>query len=85
MGDDIPIIHVCILIQELYFDFLKKLVFTPLRCYGLSVVVYWYLLVRLWCVKLFVSKGLIQVETAVSKKVSTWDKCNKNDKKIIIE
>ena len=35
--------------------FLKKIVFTPLICYGLSDVVYWYLLVRL-LVELFISK-----------------------------
>ena len=47
MGVDISVNHACMLIQGLCFDFLKKLVFTSLRCYGLSVVVYWYLLVRL--------------------------------------
>ena len=71
-------------IQELGFDFVKKPVFTPLTCYGISVVVYWYVLVRLW-VELFVSKGLIQAETAVSKKASTWSKNNKNDNKENIE
>ena len=58
--------------------------FSPLRCYGYSVVVYWHLLVRLW-VELFVSKGLIQVETAVGKKASTWGKGNKDDNIIKIK
>ena len=61
----------------------KKLVFTPPRCYGLSVVVYWYLLVRLW-EELFVSKGLIQLVTVASKK-ATLSKCNKNGNKIKIK
>ena len=34
MGVDISCIHVFILFLELCFDFLKKLVFTPLGCYG---------------------------------------------------
>ena len=51
---NISVIHVCILIQELCCFFLK-IVFTPLICYGLSDLVYWYLLVRLW-VELFISK-----------------------------
>ena len=46
--------------------FFKKLHFTPLRCYEVSVLVYWYLFVRLW-VELFISKGLVQTETTVSK------------------
>ena len=46
--------------------FLKKLHSTPLRCYEVSVLVYWYLFVRLW-VELFISKGLVQIETTVSK------------------
>ena len=80
----ISMIHVCTLIQELRFDFLKRLVFKLRRCYGHSAVVYWYLLVRLW-VELFVSKGLMQVGTAVCKNASTWSKCNKNDSKIKIK
>ena len=43
-----------------------------------------YLLVMLW-VELFVSKDLIQVETAVSKKASAGGKCSKNDNKIKIK
>ena len=66
MGFDISIIHVCILIQELCFDFFVKiLLFTRLRCYGFPVVVYCYM--RLW-MGLFASKDLIQAETAVLKK-----------------
>ena len=57
MGVDISIIHVCILIQRLCFEFFKNLVFTLLRSYGISVIVYWCLLVRLW-VELFASKRL---------------------------
>ena len=57
---NISIIHICIVFQ-------KNLVFTPLRCYGISFAVYWYLLVRLW-VELFVLKNMIQDKTAVSKK-----------------
>ena len=54
---DISIIHVCILIQRLCFEFFKNLIFTLLRSYGISVIVYWCLLVRLW-VELFASKRL---------------------------
>ena len=57
MGVDISIIHVCILIQRLCFEFFKNLVFTLLRSYGISVIEYWCLLVRLW-VELFASKRL---------------------------
>ena len=57
MRVDISIIHVCILIQRLCFEFFKNLVFTLLRSYGISVIVYWCLLVRLW-VELFASKRL---------------------------
>ena len=67
MGVDISIIHIYILTQELSFDFLRKNVFTPFRFSGLSVIVYWHLLVKMW-VELFVSKDLGQVETVVSKK-----------------
>ena len=49
----------------------NKLVFTPHKHYGLSVAVWWYIAVKLW-VELFVSKGLIQAETTVSRKTSTW-------------
>ena len=48
----------------MFWSFLRKeLVFTSLRCYGLLVVVYRYLL---W--DLFLSEDLIQAETAASKK-----------------
>ena len=70
MGVDIFIIYVCILIPKICFDFfLKKLVFKPLRCYSLSVVVCWLFFVALGGI--FVSKGLIKSETAVSKKAFT--------------
>ena len=76
MGFDIFIIHVCILIQELCFDFfVKKLLFTPLRCYGFPVVVYCYM--RLW-MGLFASKDLIQAETAVLKKNISLGKKQQN-------
>ena len=89
MGIDISINHVCILFQELCFDFFKKLVFTPLRCYGLSVIVYWYLHVRLKP-ELFASKGLMQVETTVIKKSINFEEMqqkwqqNKNQNLIIL-
>ena len=54
-----------------------QLVFAPRRIYERSVAVLWYILVRLW-VELFVSQGLIQAETTVSTKASTWNKGNKD-------
>ena len=39
---------------------------------------------RLW-VELFVSQGLIQAETTVGKKTSTWSKGNKDGNKIKIK
>ena len=43
-----------------------QLVFAPLRRYGLSVAVRWYILMRLW-LELFVS----QAETTVIRKTSS--------------
>ena len=54
------------------------------RSYALSVAVWWYVLVRLW-VELFVSQILIQVETTVSRKASTWSKGNKDGNKTKIK
>ena len=84
MRVDISIIHVCILIQRLCLEFFKNLVFTLLRSYGISVIVYWCLLVRLW-VELFASKRLVQVKTVVHKKANKKKKrkCNKNDNKVL--
>ena len=51
--------HSCLHVNSgIMIDLKKKrqLIFTPLRCHGLSVLVYWHLLVRLW-VELFVSKA----------------------------
>ena len=45
------------------------LAFGTSRQYGLSFAGWWYILVRLW-VELFVSQGLIQTETTVSRKAS---------------
>ena len=56
-----------------------QLVFAPRGRYGLSVTVWSYILVTLW-VELFVSQSLIQGETTVSRKASTWSKGNKNNK-----
>ena len=75
MRVDISIIHVCILIQRLCLEFFKNLVFTLLRSYGISVIVYWCLLVRLW-VELFASKRLVQVKTVVHKKANKKKKEN---------
>ena len=55
-----------------------KLVLKPRRHYGISVGVKWYILVRLW-VKVFVSQGLIQAETKVSRRASTRNKDNKGN------
>ena len=76
-------VHSCFFLfvnSRTMFWFFLKLVFTSLSCYGLSVVLFWYLFVRLW-VELFVSKGLIQVETTVTKKALTLRNCNKNETK----
>ena len=61
-----------------------QLVFALFRRYGLSVPVWWYILVRLW-VKLFVSQGLIQAAMAVSRKASTWSYKYGNKMKIKLE
>ena len=61
-----------------------QLVFAPCKHYGLSVAVWWYILVRLWG-ELFVSQGLIQAETTVSKRSSTWSKGNKDGNKTKIK
>ena len=58
----------------------KKLIFTPVRCYRLSVLVYWYLLLRI-LVESFVSERLIQSETVT--KMGKED--NKNYSKIKIK
>ena len=69
-----------------------QLIFAPRRWYRLSVAVWWYILVRLYLVKLFASQGLIQAFlglfdehrliccniTCFSSKTSTWDKGNKD-------
>ena len=60
------------------------LVFAPLRLYGLSVAVWWYILVIL-LVELFVSQGLIKVETTVNRKASIWSKGNKDGNKMKLE
>ena len=46
--------------------------FAPRRHYGLSVAVWWYILVRL-LVELFVSQGLMQAETTISTKALPKD------------
>lgn len=79
------IIHVFILIQKIQIqirlNFLKKkLIFTPVRCYRLLVLVYWYLLMRI-LVEPFVSERLIQSETATKM----GKKDNKNYSKIKIK
>ena len=63
------------------FDFKKKNVFVQFTYYKLSIIVCCYLPLR-FSVELFVSKGLIQAEPAVSKNVSTSTKGNKNENKI---
>ena len=82
------IIHVFILIQKVQIqirlirlNFLKKkLIFTPVRCYRLSVLVYWYLLLKI-LVESFVSERLIQSETVTKM----GKKDNKNYSKIKIK
>ena len=79
------IIHVFILIQKIQIqirlNFLKKnLIFTPVRCYRLLVLVYWYLLIRI-LVESFVSERLIQSETVTKM----GKKDNKNYSKIKIK
>lgn len=69
MGVEISIIYVCILIQELCLDCFKKNVFSQLKD----------------VTNFQLDKRLIKVETAISKKASTFSKCNKNDNKIIIK
>ena len=54
---------------------------SPRRHYGVSVAVLGYILVRLW-VLLCVSQDLIQAETTVSIKASTWSNGNKDVYKI---
>ena len=61
-----------------------QLVFAPRRRYGLSVAVLWYILVRP-CQELFVSQDLIEAETTVSRKLTTWSKCNKDENKTKIK
>ena len=56
-----------------------QLVFTPFRCYGLSVAVWWYILVRpiggiASPIPIGVSQGLIHAGTAVNRKVSIGSK-----------
>ena len=60
-----------------------QLVFAPRSCYVLSVAVWWYILVRLFG-EIIVSQGLMQAETTVSRKASTWSKGNNdgNNKKL---
>ena len=61
-----------------------QLVFAPRRCYVLSVVVWWYILVRLFG-EIIVSQGLMQAETTVSRKASTWSKGNNDGNKKKLE
>ena len=56
-------------------------VFASYRGYGLSVAVWWYILVRI-LMKLLLSQGLIQAKTTVSTKVSILSKGSKDGKKI---
>ena len=60
-----------------------QLVFAPCR-HGLSVAVWWYILVRFW-VKLFLSQGLIQVVTTVNRKAATQSKGHKDGNKVKIK
>ena len=57
-----------------------QLVFAPRRCYVLSVAVWWYILVTLFG-EIIVSQGLMQAETTVSRKASTWSKGNNDGNK----
>ena len=59
-------------------------VFAPCRHYGLSVAVWWYVLVR-FLVKLFLSQGLIQVVTTVNRKAATQSKGHKDGNKVKIK
>ena len=61
-----------------------QLVLTQHRYYGLSVAVWWKILVRLWA-ELFVSQGLIQAEITFSGKAPNWRKGNKDGNKIKIK
>ena len=61
-----------------------QLVFALCRKYGISVAVLWYILVKL-LVKLIVSKCVVEAETTVSRKSSTWSKCNKDGNKIKLQ
>ena len=54
------------------------------QSYGILVAVQSYFFTRI-LLKLFVSQGLIQAETAVSRKASTWGKDNKDYDKIKLE
>ena len=56
------------------------LVFAPLRLYGLSVAVWWYILVIL-LVELFVSQGLIKEESTAGRKHQLEAKSTKMAKK----
>ena len=56
-------------------------VFASRRGYGLSVAVWWYILVGI-LMKLLLSQGLIQAETTVSTKISILSKGSKDGKEI---
>ena len=61
-----------------------QLAFVPHRRYRLSVAVWWYILVRFW-IGSFASYGLIQAETTVCRKASTWSNGSKDGNKIKIK
>ena len=61
-----------------------QLVFESRSYYGLSVAAWWCILLRFW-VELFVSQGLIEIETTASRKASNWSEDNKDGNKIKIK